>query len=122
MNHDADGNPSGSCNWGSPAQVDPTDAAYTLATGGRGMHMFARRFWLRLFMVVVSAALVTATAEAQQKPNIILILSDDFGYGDSGPYGGGPGRGMPTPALDRISDEGMTISFTSTTNRAAPRD
>jgi len=73
------------------------------------MHMFARRFWLRLFMVVVSAALVTATAEAQQKPNIILILSDDFGYGDSGPYGGGPGRGMPTPALDRISDEGMTF-------------
>jgi arylsulfatase len=49
-------------------------------------------------------------AEAQQpKPNIILILSDDFGYGDSGPYGGGPGRGMPTPSLDRLADEGMTF-------------
>src|SRR4030095_5532126 len=46
---------------------------------------------------------------AQQKPNIILILSDDFGYGDSGPYGGGPGRGMPTPSLDRLADEGMTF-------------
>jgi len=43
------------------------------------------------------------------KPNVILILSDDFGYGDSGPYGGGPGRGMPTPALDRLSAEGMTF-------------
>lgn len=44
-----------------------------------------------------------------QKPNIILIVSDDFGYGDSGPYGGGVGRGMPTPSLDRLSDEGMTF-------------
>ena len=49
-------------------------------------------------------------AQAQapaQKPNIILILSDDFGYGDSGPYGGGENRGMPTPNLDRLTAEGM---------------
>ena len=50
-------------------------------------------------------------AEAQQgpsgKPNIIMIVSDDFGYGDAGVYGGGPGRGMPTPNLDRMADEGM---------------
>src|SRR5262245_43820239 len=32
-----------------------------------------------------------------EKPNIVLIVSDDFGYGDAGVYGGGPGRGMPTP-------------------------
>jgi arylsulfatase A-like enzyme len=44
-----------------------------------------------------------------QKPNIILIVSDDFGYGDAGPYGGGVGRGMPTPSLDRMADEGMTF-------------
>lgn len=44
-----------------------------------------------------------------QKPNIILIMSDDFGYGDMGAYGGGVGRGMPTPNLDRISAEGMTF-------------
>jgi arylsulfatase len=43
------------------------------------------------------------------KPNIILIVSDDFGYGDSGVYGGGQGRGMPTPCLDRMADEGMTF-------------
>ena len=55
-------------------------------------------------------ALTVAPAGAQaQKPNIILILSDDFGYGDSGPYGGGPGRGMPTPTIDRLADEGMTF-------------
>ena len=44
-----------------------------------------------------------------QKPNIILILSDDFGYRGAGVYGGGPGRGMPTPNLDRIASEGMTF-------------
>lgn len=49
------------------------------------------------------------TTYAADKPNIILILSDDFGYGDSGPYGGGPGRGMPTPNLDRLADQGMTF-------------
>jgi hypothetical protein len=50
-----------------------------------------------------------AAKEETKKPNIILILSDDFGYGDAGVYGGGPGRGMPTPSLDRLADEGMTF-------------
>jgi len=45
----------------------------------------------------------------QSKPNIILIVSDDTGYGDLGPYGGGEGRGMPTPNIDRIAAEGMTF-------------
>ena len=43
------------------------------------------------------------------KPNILLIASDDFGYGDAGVYGGGPNRGMPTPSLDRMAAEGMTF-------------
>ena len=50
-----------------------------------------------------------APASTGRKPNIILIVADDFGYGDSGPYGGGEGRGMPTPNLDRMSNEGMTF-------------
>lgn len=44
-----------------------------------------------------------------RKPNILLIVSDDTGYGDLGPYGGGEGRGMPTPNIDRMADEGMTF-------------
>jgi arylsulfatase len=49
-------------------------------------------------------------AQAQdQKPNILLIVSDDTGYGDLGPYGGGPGRGMPTPSIDALAAEGMTF-------------
>jgi len=57
----------------------------------------------------LSAAGIPAAAQPVSKPNIILILSDDFGYGDAGVYGGGPGRGMPTPHLDRMADEGMTF-------------
>ena len=54
----------------------------------------------------VLAMLVGAAQAQTHKPNIILIVSDDFGYGDSGAYGGGEGRGMPTPNLDRMAAKG----------------
>jgi arylsulfatase len=61
-------------------------------------------------LAIALIVLAGSPAAAQQpKPNIILILSDDFGYGDAGPYGGGAGRGMPTPSLDRLADEGITF-------------
>jgi arylsulfatase len=66
-------------------------------------------------MVAVTLALGTgipvnpAHAQQQGKPNIIMIISDDTGYGDLGPYGGGVGRGMPTPNIDRLAAEGMTF-------------
>ena len=53
-----------------------------------------------------SSALAQAPAK---KPNILFIVSDDTGYGDLGPYGGGEGRGMPTPSIDRMANEGMTF-------------
>jgi arylsulfatase len=76
---------------------------------GKSRQPCSRGRWLLLLALCATVTLAGAPAYAQQKPNIILILSDDFGYGDSGPYGGGPGRGMPTPSLDRLSDEGMTF-------------
>ena len=68
--------------------------------------------FLMAAVLVAATMLAAAFARAQPpapKPNIILIVSDDFGYGDAGVYGGGTGRGMPTPALDRLADEGMTF-------------
>jgi len=70
---------------------------------------YVNKICIIVLAFVAVLALVAGPAAAQQKPNIILILSDDFGYGDSGPYGGGVGRGMPTPSLDRLADEGMTF-------------
>ena len=63
---------------------------------------------LASFAIVTTASSQLA-AQQSQKPNILLIVSDDTGYGDLGPYGGGEGRGMPTPNIDRMSSEGMTF-------------
>jgi arylsulfatase A-like enzyme len=44
-------------------------------------------------------------------PNVLLILTDDQGYGVSGTFGGV----IPTPALDRIAKAGLRyINFNST--------
>jgi len=68
----------------------------------------------RCFRLILLAAVVAlgsaVPAQAQaQRPNILFIVSDDTGYGDLGPYGGGEGRGMPTPSFDRLASEGMTF-------------
>jgi arylsulfatase len=61
-----------------------------------------------LFAALLSMGVPAAQAQAPvQKPNIVVLISDDTGWGDLGAYGGGAGRGMPTPNLDRIAREGM---------------
>ncbi len=70
--------------------------------------------WMWAFggVALLTTIAVSCTADAQaeaQKPNILLIVSDDTGYGDLGPYGGGVGRGMPTPNIDRLAADGMTF-------------
>ncbi len=65
----------------------------------RGTLLFAA------FALLASAASV----QAAEKPNILFIVSDDTGYGDLGPYGGGEGRGMPTPNIDALAAEGKTF-------------
>ena len=64
-------------------------------------------FWAAGFAVAL--VFTTVLAGAAEKPNILFIVSDDTGYGDLGPYGGGEGRGMPTPAIDRMAADGMTL-------------
>lgn len=66
--------------------------------------------WNRLTLLF-SALCVPLTfipsLRAADRPNIIVLISDDTGYGDLGCYGGGVGRGMPTPHLDRLAKEGL---------------
>jgi arylsulfatase A-like enzyme len=63
--------------------------------------------------IALAATVVgTAPASAQDapKPNILLIVGDDVGYGDLGPYLGGANRGMPTPNFDQLAAEGMMFT------------
>lgn len=70
--------------------------------------MNIKRIAILLSMLCGVLGLV-AGARAAESPNILFIVSDDTGYGDLGPYGGGEGRGMSTPNIDRLADEGMTF-------------
>ena len=47
------------------------------------------------------------TSEETQKPNIIIIYTDDLGYGDISSYGG---TGVQTPAIDALAEEGILFN------------
>ena len=64
-----------------------------------------------LSMALASCHLQTpkqSTQTPKDKPNLIVILSDDQGYADVGCYGA---KGFTTPVLDRMAREG--VRFTS---------
>ncbi len=41
------------------------------------------------------------------RPNIVLILADNLGWGELGCYNGGLVRGAPTPRIDKLAAEGL---------------
>ena len=56
--------------------------------------------------IAVAATPQDAAAAATQKadkPNIVLINMDNFGYGELGVYGGGILRGGATPRIDKLA-------------------
>jgi len=52
---------------------------------------------------------VAQSTEAD-KPNVVLMLSDNIGYGDIGAFQGGAIRGAPTPMIDQLASEGLTLT------------
>jgi arylsulfatase A-like enzyme len=70
-----------------------------------------RRIWLGLLVssAAVMAAVAPASAQLQQKPNIVVIMGDDIGMWNIGAYHRGLMAGK-TPNLDKIAKEGMLFT------------
>jgi len=62
-----------------------------------------------LFVLVLTSTALAAPGN-ETKPNIVLVLMDNFGYGEPGVYGGGALRGAPTPRIDSLADEGFQLT------------
>lgn len=65
---------------------------------------------LKFITVFIAGCLVvcgTVSAQPVRKPNVVLILADDLGYGDVGAYGQ---TRIKTPNIDRLAREGMRFT------------
>ena len=71
--------------------------------------MLRRKLVSATLATVVCFSFVLVKAQQGSKPNILLIVADDVGWGDLGPYGGGEGRGQATPNFDKMAAQGMTF-------------
>lgn len=58
--------------------------------------------WMLLF-----TALVAMTAPAEKKPNIVILLADDMGYGELGCYGQ---ETIKTPTIDALAEQGVRFT------------
>ena len=58
-------------------------------------------------------AALQSLCAAPQKPNVIMLFIDDLGVGDIGAFGC---KDIPTPHIDRLAKEGVTLTQMYVTN------
>ena len=81
---------------------------FEITRESRRSHFSYLEYPMKLFILVLSALwLGPAVVGAERKPNIILILADDLGYGDLGCFGQ---KTLKTPRLDAMAREGMRLT------------
>lgn len=62
----------------------------------------------KLFFILACVAMQPMFSQSfEKKPNVIFILVDDLGYGDTEPYGQ---EIIKTPQISRLADEGMKFT------------
>jgi len=62
---------------------------------------------LMLLSIVLQTNALTTTLLAAEKPNIVIVFTDDQGYGDLACYGN---EKTKTPRLDKLADEGTRFT------------
>ena len=65
--------------------------------------MFRASSCLASLLIPFASLCLPGQAVAQEKPNIVLVFMDNFGWGEPGFNGGGIIRGTPTPRLDALA-------------------
>ena len=70
---------------------------------------FLRRLCMLIMTlaVVASAGLSRGAEGSNPRPNVVIILADDLGFGDTGCYGA---TKIPTPNIDRLGREGLRFT------------
>src|SRR3979490_1696766 len=63
-----------------------------------------KRIWIAPLLIALAGL-----ANAQNKPNVVVVLMDNLGWGEPGVYGGGILRGAATPRIDKLAAEGMRL-------------
>ena len=72
------------------------------------MRLLTQALVLGTFVAVLTGTAISyAYAQDAEKPNIVVMVMDNLGWGEIGVYGGGILRGAPTPRLDTLAAEGM---------------
>ena len=75
------------------------------------MNNIIQRLGAGVLALTAVAAVAATPAYAQQKPNIVMLMTDDTGWNDFGAYSnGGAALGHPTPNVDRIAKEGAVFT------------
>ena len=67
-----------------------------------------------------AAKLAGLAARTGKKPNIVILLVDDMGYGDPGAFGGGEAIGAATPNMDQLAAEGLKLTSTYAQQTCTP--
>jgi arylsulfatase len=60
--------------------------------------------------LLVVLLLMLPAGHAANKPNVVLMLADNLGFGDLSSYNGGIRGGMRTPKIDKLASEGIRFT------------